>query len=208
MLTRTAVATTIGAAVLALLVGGGLLLTQDRDAPRPVFATPLSKPPFTVKPTSGRLGDVVATGLPATPGTEWVLSFVPATWSKTPDITIALSIGERDKHGEIIEALTISDDRLTDHATGFHPMQAPMQLEDGLIQPAFGYYIGRPAKITAVFDGVTPVAAHLAPWSKDPDVTIFWFDPAAGAVEKVSDVGAFDPTGTRLPDGTIRVSYF
>jgi hypothetical protein len=151
---------------------------------------------------------VVETGLPATPGSEWVLSFVPATWSETPDITIALSIGERAPDGEIIEALTVSDDRLTDHATGFHPMQAPMQLEHGLTQPAFGYYVGRPAKITAVFDGVTPVAAHLAPWSADPDVTIFWFDPAAGAVEQVSQVGAFDANGTRMPDGTIRVSYF
>jgi hypothetical protein len=202
---RTAVA---GAAVLAVLVGGGLVVTRDRHTPQPPAAVPFSHPPFTVAPTAGRLGDVVVTGLPATPGTEWVLSFVPATWSETPDLAIALSIGERDADGDIIEALTISDDRLTDHATGFHPMQAPMQLEHGLIQPAFGYYIGRPAKITAVFDGVTTVAAHLVPWSADPDVTIFWFDPAAGAVEEVSDVGAFDAAGVRLPDGTIRVSYF
>lgn len=209
---RIAYTAVAGAAVLALLIGGGLLLTLDSSppvsAPPLPSAVSLSKPPFTVEPVAGRLGDVVETGLPATPGSEWVLSFVPATWSETPDITIALSLGERVPDGEITEALTVSDDRLTDHATGFHPMQAPMQLEHGLIQPAFGYYVGRPARITAVFDGVTPVTAHLAPWSADPDVTIFWFDPAAGAVEQVSQVGAFDANGTRMPDGTIRVSYF
>jgi len=212
---RAAIAVAVGVGALAVLGVHGLLLTRQRDQLPPTTwmqssapAMPVSKPPFTVKPVAGRLGEVVDTGLPGGPGTNWVLSFVPATWSETPDITISLSIGERDASGTIVEALAISDDRLTDHATGFHPMQAPMQLEHGLIQPAFGYYVGRPAKITAVFDGVTTVAAHLAAWSEDPDVTIFWFAPGEGAVEAVSDLGAFDATGARMPDGTIRVSYF
>jgi hypothetical protein len=212
---RAVIAVATGVGVLAVLGAHGLLLTRERDPLPPATwtqsstpAVPVSKPPFTVKPVAGRLGEVVDTGLPGGPGTDWVLSFVPATWSETPDITIALSIGERGADGKIVEALTISDDRLTDHATGFHPMQAPMLLEHGLIQPAFGYYIGRPAKITAVFDGVTTVAAHLAAWSEDPDVTIFWFAPGEGAVEEVSDLCAFDASGARMPDGTIRVSYF
>jgi len=212
---RAAVGVAAGAGALTVLMGGGLVLARQRDPLPPatwvqssVPAVPVAKPPFTVKPVAGRLGEVVDTGLPGGPGTNWVLSFVPATWSKTPDITISLSIGERGADGVIVEALAISDDRLTDHATGFHPMQAPMELEHGLVQPAFGYYVGRPAKITAVFDGVTTVAAHLAPWSEDPDVTIFWFAPREGAVEDVSDLGAFDATGARMPDGTIRVSYF
>ena len=123
-------------------------------------------------------------------------------------MTISLSIGERDGSGRIDEALAISDDRLADYAAGFHPMQAPMQLDGGLVQPAFGYYVGRPATITAVFDDVTTVAARLASWSLDPDVTIFWFDPRDGAVAEVAELGAFDATGARMPDGTIRVSYF
>ncbi|MFI7540312.1 hypothetical protein [Actinoplanes sp. NPDC049599] len=203
------------AGVLALLAGGGLLLARQqaaRPAARwvqsPAPAVPLSKPPFTVAPVHGRLGEVVATRLPASPGAEWVLSFVPPLGERTPDLTISLSIGERDPDGTITETLAISDDRLTDHAPGFHPMQAPMQLDGGLIQPAFGYYVGRPARITAVFDDVTTVAAQLAPWSADPDVTIFWFDPREGAVEEVAELGAFDATGARMPDGTIRVSYF
>jgi hypothetical protein len=158
----------VGAGVLALLAGGALVLTGDREPQRPAEwvqapagPVPFSHPPFTVKPVHGRLGEVVETGLAAAPGTEWVLSFVPEIRPATPDLTISLSIGERDKAGTIVEALAISDDRLTDHATGFHPMQAPMQLMDGSIQPAFGYYIGRLARITAVFDGVTTVAAHL-----------------------------------------------
>ena len=212
---RTVVGGIAAGGVLALLVGGGFVLARERDAragatwvPAAGATVPVSKAPFTVKPVGGRLGKVVETGLPASPGSEWVLSFVPPLGAKNPDITISLSIGELYEDGEIMEALAISDDRLTDHAAGFHPMQAPMQLDHGLIQPAFGYYIGRPAKITATFDGVTPLAATLAQWSADPDVTIFWFDPAAGAVEEVSNVAAFDDKGTRMPDGTIRVSYF
>lgn len=212
---RTAVGVATGAGALAALLAGGLLLIREHDPLPPatwvqasVPAVPVSKPPFTVNPVAGRLGEVVDTGLPGGPGTNWVLSFVPATWSETPDITIALSIGERAADGRIVEALAISDDRLTDHATGFHPMQAPMELEHGLIQPAFGYFVGRPAKITAVFDGVTTVAAHLAAWSEDPDATIFWFVPREGAVEEVSDLGAFDAAGARMPDGTIRFSHF
>jgi hypothetical protein len=212
---RTVVGGVVAVGVLAAFVGGGLAVARER-AGRPAAApvqsdvspVPVSKPPFTVAPVGGRLGKVVETGMPASPGTEWVLSFVPPLGSESPDLTISLSIGERDQDGTIIEALAISDDRLTDHAAGFHPMQAPMQLEHGLIQPAFGYYVGRPATIKATFDGVTPVAAQLVPWSEDPDVTIFWFDPREGAVAEVSDLGAFTSAGARMPDGTIRVSYF
>jgi hypothetical protein len=201
-----------GAAVVVVLAVTAGLAVHGRDdaAPPAAFAVPSVVPsvPVSVAPVDGRLGDVVATGLPASGGQTWVLYFTPIDWDHTPGIRMGLSIGERDARGTIEEALNIAVTSGSDRTAGFHPMQAPMQLEDRVVQPAFGYYVGRPARITATFDGVTTVNAVLAPWSADPDVTIFWFDPAAGAVEEISQLGAFDAAGARLPDGIIKASYF
>ena len=48
-----------------------------------------------------------------------------------------------------------------------------MTLENGLVQPAFGYYVGHPSVIKARVDGRT-VTAHIAVWSVDKSVTVFW----------------------------------
>ena len=63
--------------------------------------------------------------------------------------------------------------------------------------PEFGYYAGPAAKITAR-EGGQPVQAHLARWSVNPAVVIFWFSPASASPQ---DLTAYNSAGQPLPAG-------
>lgn len=63
--------------------------------------------------------------------------------------------------------------------------------------PAFGYYSGPAAKITATIGGKT-VQAHQTDWSEDPSVKVWWFDYST---KEPSNLAAFDAAGAPLPLG-------
>ncbi|GAA1390658.1 hypothetical protein GCM10009661_82230 [Catellatospora chokoriensis] len=149
---------------------------------------------------NGRIGDIIDTGVPATAGRRWVLYFIPYAWTGSPGTTFAIGIGERAADGTITDSgVQLGDTKGADRAAGFHTLQAPMEY-DGMMQPAFGYYVGRPATITARFDGRT-VRARTATWSADPMVTAFWFEPADGATGVMTTPSALDADGTPMPVG-------
>jgi hypothetical protein len=62
-----------------------------------------------------------------------------------------------------------------------------------------GYYVGAAASISVIANGV-PVAAHVAPWSVNPDVKIWWIG-GAGAVPTYGALSAKDAVGNPLPVG-------
>jgi hypothetical protein len=69
---------------------------------------------------------------------------------------------------------------------------------DGLDSPAFGYFVGSPARITASVKGHL-ASAHLAAWSKDPQVVFFWFDLKDFAPGMpVGELTAYDRNGRKL----------
>jgi hypothetical protein len=63
-----------------------------------------------------------------------------------------------------------------------------------------GYYVGAAASISVIANGV-PVAAHVAPWSVNPAVKIWWVG-GAGAVPTYDALSAKDALGNPLPVGT------
>lgn len=65
--------------------------------------------------------------------------------------------------------------------------------------PEFGYYAGPAATITAR-EGGRQVQAHLARWSANPRIVIFWFTPSStgGTPQNLT---AYSTAGHKLPAG-------
>jgi hypothetical protein len=122
------------------------------------------------------VGAVVGTGLTSTEGRHWVIYGVHLGDSQMPLVTFGFMIGDCSDHGSAITPYTIINDVTgSETAPGFHGYAVARTLENGSKQPAFGYYVGTPARITATADGHTATAT-MAIWSYNPAITIFWFD--------------------------------
>jgi hypothetical protein len=199
------------AAALAVVAFGATHLPVGADrsvdppaaSASPVPATTATSPPPLPAAKNGRIGDIVDTGLVAGAGRRWAVYFTPFSWPGNPGSTFGVNIGLLDARGTLSgTGEELAETEGSDRAAGFHTLKAPKALDGGLLQPAFGYYAGNPAKITAKFDGRT-LTAHTAAWSVDPAVTAFWFDPADGATATtiMAEPRAFDLTGHPLPDG-------
>ena len=150
----------------------------------------------------GPLGDLIHTGLRDPGGEEYVIYGVTGGGVRSPkDFGFAIGFLE-SKNG------VTADDWVTEwegspSAPGFHPMNGQKELVDDSVQPAYGYYAGTPATIT-VKEAGRVIEAHLARWSHDPGITVFWFDPAdVQDDERWAELGAYDAAGTKLPDGRI-----
>jgi len=194
------------------LLAVALLLTTVTGCtrPQPVFvvgapSSPAPRPSLEASNGErGPLGDVIATGLRGAGGQEYVL-FGVTGGAVNDSSPFGIAIGLRRGQLVITDEMTVSEYRGSASAPGFHPMQGQIELSDGSVQPAFGYYVGTPATISVVDSGHM-ITARLARWSHDPGVTIFWFDPSQ--VEDGSrwaDLGAYDGSGARLPDGHIEL---
>ncbi|WP_067510481.1 hypothetical protein [Actinoplanes sp. TFC3] len=217
---------TLGRAGAALLAGvtlavAGCAPTGPAGAPAWHTAAPAPSVPASKAPEAGKkpriqsgngvkgpLGEVIDLGgLKDGTGDRYVIYAVTGgAVNDTSDFGFA--IGVRRPGNVVTEDLTISEYQGTATTPGFHPMQAQMDLGAKSVQPAFGYYSGTPASITVRDTGRT-LTAHLARWSEDPGTTVFWFDPAdVHDSSQWSDLGAYDASGARLPDGHIELSTF
>jgi hypothetical protein len=194
------------------LLAVALLLTTATGCtrPRPVFvagapSSPAPRPALEApNGERGPLGDVIGTGLRAAGGQEYVL-FGVTGGAVNDSSPFGVAIGLRRSQLVITDEMTVSEYRGSASAPGFHPMQGQIELGDGSVQPAFGYYVGTPATISVVDSG-HPITARLARWSHDPGVTIFWFDPSqVKDGSRWTDLGAYDGSGVRLPDGHIEL---
>jgi hypothetical protein len=153
------------------------------------------------KPVDGRLGALIPTGLKAGPASDWVIYGVPVRNKFNPDTTFGFAMAERDGTGKIEEIEGDNSNYEGDRgelAPGFHVPEIPATLLSGAEQPAYGYFVGDPAKITGTVDGRTFVA-RTARWSADATVTVFWFDntQVTGSM-RMTGVTAYDATGKQL----------
>lgn len=174
------------ALVLVLAVGGALVLRPERRAP----VLPVTPPPQ----AQGQLGELVETGIG-----QYVIYIKRAGGER--GVPWGVAMARRLDNGWVADA-RIGYARPGDARTpGFHGLHAP--LTPGV--PVFGYYAGRPARVTVHHAGHV-VTARQAPWSEDPAVTLFWFDPALAGTPKVQTFRAYAADGSEMPLGDTAVT--
>ncbi|HVK26298.1 MAG TPA: hypothetical protein VM677_33525 [Actinokineospora sp.] len=184
---------TVAAVAAAVVLGASWLRPPDAG---PVGATPTittpssttpSVPPTKVEPGLGEMiGDMIRSGS-TNPAGELVFYMHGLGQGR-----IGIVSGRRVADGLVNDRYTASEFDGPDLAPGFHAASVAMNNT-----PAFGYYVGPVAKVTAMFDG-KPVVARQAEWSEDPSVKIWWFDPP---VDEPTNLTALDANGKRLPAG-------
>lgn len=192
---RNAATAVAGVAAVMVIVVGGV------DWLRPAAVQPGVQPTLTVtspaRPTSmsGKriYGHLVRTGSMDELG-ELVFYFYDLAEFATPDVRFGLVGARMSPEGRMFDFYATNETEGSGTAPGFHG--ASIANGNGRI-PAFGYYAGPAAKITAVIDGKT-VEAHQANWSEDPTIKVWWFDYSAS---EPSDLAAFDGSGKPLPVG-------
>jgi hypothetical protein len=146
-------------------------------------------------------GRVVPTGIQTAAG-EVVIYGIRVHLRELPGTTFGLMAALRDASGVLTPEITTNETTGSDTAAGFHAVEAAMTVgTPAAAMPEFGYYAGPAVKITAL-DGTQHVRAHLARWSANPRVVIFWFTPAAdpggGALH---DLAAYNTAGRHITSG-------
>lgn len=192
---RNAATAVAGVAAVMVIVVGGV------DWLRPAAVQPGVQPTLTVtspaRPTSmsGKriYGHVIRTGSMDELG-ELAFYFYELDEPKPPGVRFGLVGARMSPEGRMTDFYATNETEGSDKALGFHA--ASIANGNGLI-PAFGYYSGPAAKITAVIDGKT-VEAHQASWSEDVTVKVWWFDYSAS---EPTNLAAFDAAGNPLPLG-------
>ena len=191
----TGTAGVAAAAAVVLVVVFAIQLRQPAPAP---VARPPSPAVSTTSPTppaEKAIGDVVGTGI-RTPTGEIVIYARTVDLPELPGIRFGLVAGFRS--GTSLQSVLATNEvRGSDRSFGFHATDGGEVIRDQVI-PVFGYFAGPAARITSTVHGQT-VEAHLAKWSADPSVVIFWFHPDSVPDSAVlSPLIAYDADGTRL----------
>ncbi|HVK26300.1 MAG TPA: hypothetical protein VM677_33535 [Actinokineospora sp.] len=168
--------------------------THTSPTPIPPPATKPTRPARpTAEPEHVFLGEPVRTGVNGQGG-ELVFRFREIDIPELPDIHFGLFAGRTDAHGVFAGKYGTNEAEGSDKAPGFHAASIASDL--GRI-PAFGYYSGPVAKVTAKI-GRKTVQAHQANWNLDASIKVWWFDYTT--VEP-TDLAAFDAAGKPLPLG-------
>ncbi|MEU8373866.1 hypothetical protein AB0C22_12165 [Micromonospora sp. NPDC048894] len=176
--------------------------------PAPTLSAPTVGPPVTSPPYPGPtrgeqrrqpVGDVVDTGIRYGSG-ERVLYVVAVDLPEAPGVTIGLMAGRRTSAGELIDDIVVNDVRGSDRRPGFHEIgyddATPSDVRP--VVPTFGYFVGPATRIVGTAAG-RQVDARLVRWSTDPDLVIFWFDPAdLTPGVRLDGIVARDAAGRRL----------
>jgi hypothetical protein len=186
-------------AALAVFVGGmqttGALDRFDRGAPPAVSVTAPPTPPT-----------IVETGLKAGANGDWVIKSVEADIFGSTKKTFAFSMNERDKNGELTEDMRIQEvEAGHERKPGFHAVEHSYGYDEGVVQPAYGYFVGAPAKITGTLDGRS-VSAKLTPMATTDGapVIVFWFDnTTVDGDSKLTSVTAFDAAGKQIAQAPV-----
>ncbi|GIF66391.1 hypothetical protein Ais01nite_44260 [Asanoa ishikariensis] len=176
---RRRIGRTGGATLAASLVAAVAVVAVGRDGPpvvehhpRPAAVAPT---PTATSESRKPVGAVVDTGIHY--GAEQrVYYFVAVDVPGLPKVTIGLAGGRRLPSGALTTDYLVNDVEGTDRSAGFHEIGRD---ESGATPavPTFGYFVGPAQRIVGTVDGRN-VKAQLARWSEDPQVVIFWFDPA------------------------------
>jgi hypothetical protein len=151
-------------------------------------------------------GTMIHTGLDATPVSEWVIRATQATILDSKDRKrkiLGFGIYDRANNGDLDRYTVISDaEPGSTLKAGFHATEHAYTYSDDanapVVQPAFGYFVGKPAKITGSVDG-KQVRAKMVKWSVNSKVTVFWFDNTkVTGDDHLSSVSAYDAAGKRI----------
>jgi hypothetical protein len=161
----------------------------------PAPAQSASAPPQTP------LGSVVRTGIHVTAG-EVVLYGLSINEPILPGVHFGVMAGLRDRSGAVTGVVETNEVTGSDRSPGFHAVQAPTRI-NGVSMPEFGYYAGPAATITATLAG-HQVKAHLATWSVDHTIVLFWFDPSTADASRLV---ARDAKGHPLPAGHTTIGH-
>ena len=192
---RTAARGVVTVAVLAVFVGGlqtsGILDRSHRDSTPAVTVTSPPSP-------------IITTGLKAGRGREWVIKTVSVKIVGSKKKIFGFSMNEQATNGKLTQDLVTSEvDAGTELKPGFHAPEHAYNYAQGSVQPAYGYFVGTPAKITGTVGGKT-VTARTAPSSVGPSVIVFWFDNTEVTQDsKLTRVTAYDAAGKRLDQARV-----
>jgi hypothetical protein len=193
----TGTAGVAAAAAVVLVVVLAIQLRQPASAPvaQPPAPAPAVSTTSPAPPPEQPIGDVVGTGIRTQSG-ELVFYARAVDAPELPDIRFGLVAGFR-AGASLQSVLATNEFRGSDRSFGFHATDGGEVIGDQLI-PVFGYFAGPAAKITTTVHGRT-VEAHLARWTADANVVIFWFDPEAVPDSAVlTPLIAYDGVGKRL----------
>jgi len=194
------------AAVTVLVIVGAVALREPAQQPLPPAASapaapaPIpapASPSVTSAPSDSPLGDVIPLGYQGEGGRELVIYASEIDEPSMPDVRFGLQVAYRNDAGGYEALLAANEFKGSDRSFGFHAVDGG-DLIRGTFVPVFGYFSGPAVRVTSTVRG-KPVEAKVIPWSEDPSVVIFWFNP--GQVESpyvLTPLVAYDAKGQRL----------
>ena len=165
---------------------------------QPATLAALSHPRLSAGPA--REGRVIATGIKDTGG-ELVFYGVRIHTQQLPGVTFGIMAGLRDSAGGLTPEVETNETQGAASSAGFHAVEAASSVGSPAVAvPEFGYYAGPAATITAR-EGGRQVQAHLARWSANPRIVIFWFTPSStgGTPQNLT---AYSTAGQSCPPAT------
>jgi hypothetical protein len=146
-----------------------------------------------------REGRVISTGIKDAGG-ELVFYGVRIHTQQLPGVTFGIMAGRRDSAGGLTPEVETNETQGSASSAGFHAVEAASSVGSPAVAvPEFGYYAGPAATITARAGG-RQVQAHLARWSANPRIVIFWFTPASTG-SALRNLAAHSAAGHMLPAG-------
>ncbi len=193
------------AAVVTAVITGASFASADQ-APTRTGVLPAASSVPSAPAAKADLGKMIHTGLDATPVSEWVIKGTTATVLDAKDKKrkiLGFGIYDRANNGHLEQYMVISDVQPgSTLKAGFHGTEhAYTYSEDPnapMVQPAYGYFVGKPAKITGTVDG-KQVKAKMVKWSANSKVTVFWFDNTkVTGDDHLSSVSAYNAAGKRI----------
>lgn len=180
-------------------------------SPTPPVAAKVTSPGPTVAKTTkaGRpgkggasLGRLIHTGLDATPASEFAIQGVQVANRNQPGVTFGFELREYDNNGDhetFVLATAVGDEK----KPGFRAVEHAYAVDGDIQQPAFGYFVGHPTRITGTLRGKA-VTANTAVWSADRDVTVFWFDNTkVTGDDRLTEVQAYGTGNARVAQATV-----
>ena len=147
-----------------------------------------------------REGRVISTGIKDTGG-ELVFYGVRIHTQELPGVTFGIMAGLRDSAGGLTPEVETNETQGAASSAGFHAVEAASSVGSPAVAvPEFGYYAGPAATITAR-EGGRQVQAHLARWSANSRIVIFWFSPSTSPGHAPHQLTAYSTAGHKLPAG-------
>jgi len=190
---------TAGTALLGVAaVGVAGATASHAGRPHPATLAALSHPRLSAGPA--REGRVISTGIKDAGG-ELVFYGVRIHTQQLPGVTFGIMAGRRDSAGGLTAEVETNETQGSASSAGFHAVEAASSVGSPAVAvPEFGYYAGPAATITAR-EGGRQVQAHLARWSANPRIVIFWFSPSTSLGRAPHHLTAYSAAGHQLPAG-------